>query len=177
MKRASKYGIVLLIVGICGWFIMRHRDRRVDSAISSATLPLNVQEKVIVNQHTHTLTEVTRNEKTGKTEIKKEWLPPTAAIDIFSSGKAAKAQTRKFGTEISPSVGVIYGTDTTMRGEVSLGLLYFERWELGLGLGMGSQFSSARAIANVTYNAYDNILVGIYGDNHRSVGVIVGLRF
>lgn len=173
--KVALYGLALLVVAVILWFHSRSGDRRVDSSIVSVQLPANDQEKLIVNEHTHTITEVTRNAQ-GKVETKKVYLPPVADVEE-SNGGSIRVTGRIWGTELSPSAGILYGSDLQLRGALSLGVLYFARFELGLGGAMGASTSSARLIATLQYNVYNNIMLGAYVDNHNDAGVIATLKF
>lgn len=173
--RRILYVSIALSVLFLAWIYLRMHNLRTDRATSSIVLRKDDREKVILNQHTHTITEVTRNAQ-GKTEIKREFFPNGAAIEESKSGTITVTG-RKWGTEISPALGILYGSDFSLRGVGTLGLLYYTRLEFGVGLSMGTRIDTARPVVDVTYNCYDSIIVGAYVDNHRDAGVITGLKF
>lgn len=164
----------LLLVCIL-WVRLHRRDSRIDTTINSIVLPPQDAEKLIINEHTHSIIDITRRIN-GTTQTKKSFLGPNTSVEIFAHG-GTKVTTRSWGTEVSPSIGVLYGSDTTLRAAGSLGLLYRQRFEFGIGLGMASHINEARALVDLQYNAYDNIMAGLFIDNHKSVGVIATLKF
>jgi len=95
------------------WSFRHHSDVNTDGKNVSTTLPSDDTEKVVINEHTHTITEITRNEK-GQTEIKKSFLPPTAAVEYKKDG-SVNISKRSWGTELVPTVGIAYGSDLTPR--------------------------------------------------------------
>lgn len=173
--KAVIYAILFALVLAVLWFVRHRADKHIDVAVSSPTLAPSDREKLIINQHTHTLTEVTRDAK-GNVKIKKEYLPSTANVEEHNDG-SIQVSGRKWGTEISPSAGVLYGSDFTLRAAGTLGLFYCQRFDIGIGVGMASHINSARALVAIQYNFYGSMLVGAYVDNHRDAGVLCSLRF
>lgn len=177
---SNKAKLILYTVGFAAllvwlWLQRRKADTKTDKAIVSVVLPPQDEEKLVINQHTHTITEIKRNEK-GQEEIKKSFLPPTASVELTKSGKL-NVSARRWGTEMVPAIGIAYGSDFTLRAAGTLQLFYVQRWEVGAGMLLASHIAGCRADANVTYNIYDNVLVGGYVDNHRDAGIIAALKF
>lgn len=175
-ERRLAFGICLLLLMGYVWHLLRIRDVRTDNGINTITLPPNDKEKLIINEHTHTITEVKRNAQTKKIEVVRHYTGPVTGVEEQTDG-TIKITTRKWGTELSPSVGILYGSDTTLRAAGTLELFYYERFGIGVGLGMGAQLNSARALVFASYNCYGNMNTGIYVDNQKHAGVIATLRF
>jgi hypothetical protein len=172
--KAVTYASLVAILLLYGWFRLRRHDNASDHSISSVVLPTTDREKLIVDEHTHTITIVSRT-VVGKTQSKKEFLPPHASFEVKNDG-TVKVQTRAYGTEISPSVGFGIGTDVTLRAAGNVGLLYAWRIEAGLGVASGSRLSSARFLASIGYNVYDNVMVSAYVDNQKSIGALLTIK-
>jgi hypothetical protein len=175
--RTIFYATALAVCFLIFWFTRLHHDTQVDKQTASTTLGPNDQTKIIIDQKHHTITRVDL-QKDGSESVKKSYLNPHGPVSVAEekSGNTIIVQ-RTWGTEINPAVGLVYGSDFTLRAAGSLQLFYIQRWEAGLGVAMGSQLSSTRAFASVSYNVYNNILVGAYLDNHRDAGVICSIRF
>lgn len=171
-------GLLVLLSGL--GIYLRHQmgsasgNSSASLAARPAILPPTAREQVLIDTVHHTITEVTRNAK-GQTESKRSFLGTGTTITESVSG-AVKVQTDTFGTELSPSLGVLYGSDLTMRGAASLGLLHLSRYEVGVGLCVGSSASSARAFVSLTYNVRGNVLLGVYADNHKEIGGMATLK-
>lgn len=174
IKRGLIYAAILGAL-LTGYWILHRHDRKVDQQIASTTLAPSEVAKVVLDPGKHMATLVT---KRGVQEsVRTVYLPPhTSAISVNKDG-SVKLETRTWGTERSFYLGGALGTDISPRAALGLNLLYVQRWELGGGLLANSQIKDTRIYLGITYNATDNLLVGLAIDNRKTAHLLAGLRF
>lgn len=161
--------IVVLLLAIYG-YIQHKIDQNKDRSIISTVLKPNEREKLIINEKNHTITTITRD------GTKVQPIGPKSSITVGDDGKIT-IQTRTFGTELSPFIGV--GFDSGITGRAALGLngFYWRQFELGCGISDSfTNVKDARLFVQGSYNFYGNMAIGITVDNHKTIGALLSVR-
>ena len=73
--------------------------------------------------------------------------------------------------------GGAFGSDIRLRGVLGLNVFYWQRFEIGGGLMVGTDVHDARAFVGLTYNVQRDLLVGIGLDNRHTAQVYAALKF
>jgi hypothetical protein len=177
MKRGIYAAIIVSIVGAGAWLLRHAKDKKADQEISSTALPANDQVKVIGNPKHGTVTVVSRDASGTRTSTSTVYVGKRPyAVDVTRAG-GVTVSSRKYGTELSPFVGVALGSDVSLRGAVGLNLFYIQRWEVGGGLLLDSNIKDTRMFAHVAYNVYDGIDLSVGVDNRHTAHLLASLKF
>jgi len=167
---------VALFVGIGLYWLMRKHDKHVDNNLTTTVLPPQDKQKIIVDPAHHTITTVTQG-RCGVI-VKKEYLNPRGVTDVEETKTGqTQIQQRTYGVENIVRVGVTYGSDLNIRAALGLDVLYWHGFDFGPAIFSGLSLKSTRLGGYLVYNAYDNVSVGPYIDNHHDFGVMLSVRF
>jgi len=166
---AIEFTIVGLIMG--GWYACHRRDKKIDQSILAPTLPPGDQAHISIDPKRHEIIVTTPG------HLVKRFLPPTGGSVDLRKGGDVVITTRSWGTETNPYVGGAFGSDISLRAALGLNLFYVQRWEAGPGLLITSNVRDARVYLGITYNAYNEWVLGAAVDNRKTVHIIAGLRF
>lgn len=165
MKLRYKIGLGIAILGSV--FLYGRCGRSGPTPIINPVLPPNDAAQITVNPGGHSITVVT---PTGSHTT---YLPHgTSTIDIGHDG-AVSLKVKQFGLEHSPFAGVYYSD--ALRFGVGADFVYWKKLDLGVGVAGGASAHTV-AFAQLSYNVWDNVRVGITYDHLGHVGGGITLR-
>lgn len=154
---------VLLSVFLFG----RYYKKPLTTSGSAAILKPTDKEEILINPVKHTITVVTAS------GIKTETLPERESEIDIGKDNNVKITASQFGFEHSPFVYA--GFSNHFRYGAGLDALYFKKLDLGIGLA-GSAGTSTVVFAQLSYNVFDNVRLGITLDHQEHIGVGISLR-
>lgn len=164
---------VIIVLGLFGFKECRKIQKKQDKQASSTVLPPNAKEKIVVDPVKHEIDIIKPNG-----DVQKGYLPDRPTQIIENKDGTITVIDHKFGTEIKPYLGVGGALDSTPRVQLGLDLLYFHRFDLGLGVDSDpAKFSDTRTNLNLSYNFYSNTSLAVSIDNHHVPGLFIKVRF
>ena len=168
MKKNIKYLFAVLFASIAGFFYLRGCDQAVDNAVDSPVLRPGIIEKLIINPYTRKLTIITPEKEETL------FLPDRpSSIEIDEEGNT-EVTSKQFGTELRPYIGVTMSDK--FRLTAGLDLLYWKRWDLGLGVAGQVGNHAPVVFLNPSYNVWGNVQLGLVFDNKQNVGLSLTVR-
>lgn len=99
-----------------------------------------------------------------------------ATIDIFKNG-SYDVVAKQYGFEHRPFMTGNMGSDFTMRAGLGCQLFYYHLWELGSSVLFSNDIKDTRVALQGTYNFYANWIGGIGIDQHKTIHLVLGLKF
>lgn len=165
-NRNLAIGLIVLFLG--GLIYKCSRDYKIDTDIVSPVLSSSETKKIIVQPSQHRIDIVTR---TGTESVALPGNRPTSITEDIHGNLTV--QTRTWGTEFSPFGGI--GISDKVRGIVGVGIFYFHRWDINIGL--SSQLQTpllVRGLLAGSYCVYSNtyLLLGLETDKRVITGLV-----
>jgi hypothetical protein len=173
MNIQPKYKLFAGLLVLIGVFMYGRCGRSGPKPVIKPILPVNDSAQITVNPSNHTVTvQTTSGSHTT-------FLPDgPSLIDVEHNG-IVKVTAKQFGLERHVFGGIGYGDD--LRIIVGADLLYFRRFDLGLGLTVPLTNSMTvyrvRALAAASYTVFDNTRLTLGIDNQKVVNGFVTVRF
>lgn len=173
---------VILVLALFGYKACERLQKKQDSDAKSTVLKPNEKSKIIVDPVNHKITTVTRN-LDGTTKSKDTYLPDRPSVITEDNNGKVTVETRKFGVEHRPYIGLGGSLDGSARFHTGADLWYYKKLDLGAGLDFNaniakevSEFRDTRLSINASYNVYSNTSVALSVDNRKFVGVFLKVR-
>lgn len=181
--KGALYVAAIAVLLVLGYFWRRKLDAKADSQVVSHALPKEDKAKYIVDENRHELIEIEHTPAPSGAEtqgsvVRTTYLPPRASIEIRKDGTVV-VTARQFGTECVPFIGAVVDSEIHGRAIVGVNLLYWHRWELGVGPSMGvlGLRPDLRVFGAVAYNVWSNTSVFVGIDNHKAAYVGAAIKF
>jgi hypothetical protein len=169
-------GVILL--ALLGYRFWVHHARKVDQNITNTILQPNEQRKAIIDPIKHKITTVTKD-KNGKEITHSTYLPDRPIAIVETNDGKVKIESRKFGPEMRPYLGI--GVDNKFRAGLGLDVFYWNKFDLGFGLGIYPSSSLAlndvTANMNISYNIYSHTSLGVSINSQKYPGLVLKVRF
>ena len=167
--RYKIYSVIVVLVGVFALGRCNRKPSKPKGPLTpAAVLPKDIIERLVVNPETHKLTIIT--EKGTRSLV----LPDrNSMIDLKKDGKLI-VTSQQAGFEHHVFLGVFQSNALRIGGGVDLG--YFKRLDLGVGVAARTGFNTPIAFAQVSYNFWHSVRVGMTYDNKQHVGVGLSIR-
>ena len=171
VKYYLRFAVFLILVALVLWVLYKWETRAttVPTTPTHVVLPKDDKEQLIVDTRHHNITITTPK---GTTHT---YLPdvPTV-IDIRKDG-TVKVTAQTFGYEMRPFIGLAFSDNA--RFGFGADLLYWQRFNLGVGLAPRVDFRDGRAFIAVDYNIQDNLFVSVGLDHKKTPMAMLSMRF
>ncbi len=167
VRKIKKYWWLIPCFAL-GWYLMQRQDTVTDQVILKPVLLEGQTAKVILNPKKHRATIVTTE------GVKEIFIGNHPSSVIVNDDGTVKVQTRKFGTELEPFVGL--GYDSKLRLFAGAGVFYWHRFDLNVALALSpTSKPDLRFQALLSWNVYSNthLFVGLDHRSTPSVGFLV----
>jgi hypothetical protein len=168
MRLRYKIGLVLVVLGTT-FGLGRCKRNAANGPKSSVptVLPSNDIEQIRVNPETHQLI-ITTAKGTQTVTLPDK----TSTIDVLKNG-TVKVTSPQFGFQVRPFAGVYYSDALRFGAGADLG--YWKKLDIGVGIAGGASAHTV-AFAQLSYNIWDNVGVGLTYDHLGHIGGGITLR-
>jgi hypothetical protein len=166
--RYKIFGILAMLLGVFLFGRYWHQGTKgLTNPTTSAKLPAQDKEQIIVNPENHTLTIVTPTKTTIET------LPDRKSTIDIGKDDSVTIHAPQFGLEVRPFGGVFYSN--SLRWGAGIQGAYFKKLDLGLGIA-GAARTDTVVFAQLSYNVVGSLQLGLTYDNQKHVGAGITLR-
>lgn len=168
----------LVLLTLLGYHFWHKYSNKTDAAIVSTILQPNEQRKAIIDPIKHKITTVTRD-KNGKEITHSTYLPDRPIAIVETNDGKVKVESRVWGPEMRPYMSA--GVDNKFRAGLGLDVLYWNKFDLGFGLGIYPSptlvLNDVTANFNISYNIYSHTSLGVSVNSQKYPGLILKVRF
>jgi len=163
-----RYKVFAALAVLIAMFLFgRYYHRALTKPAIPVKLPVTEKERIVVNPVKHTIIIITPTKTTTET------LPDRESVIDIGKDDNVKITAPQYGLEAK--LFVYAGYSNALRFGTGVDGAYFKKLDLGVGVAGGSGTNTV-VFAQLSYNVFDNVRLGITLDHQEHVGVGVSIR-